>query len=323
MVEGKEVAPRRLLMIDDVHKLRRKQRSMLIEEITEGRPSIPVWLAERNIALGEQLLSQGTREGRDLRNYALEDLWTASRGQYQFTTFAQNVLDRRLDVQSEIPAGSFSQYLRGELQPGDVRDQISKGFEALRKAVEGYQDNPRYAEWVAAAELKLGNPRLESLRDLYGTRILLARDKLKRQMSLELAPLSAEELQERDNSQVGGAADIFLHEELGIPYYFGLDRLCVMATNNVEELLFLAAHLYDALRAKQILRKTELLLSPHEQEKLLKERASQKRNFIPKNHTEGSRAQRLLDSIGSYCRERTFIPNAPYAPGVTGIRLST
>lgn len=27
--------------------------------------------------------------------------------------------------------------------------------------------------------------------------------------------------------------------------------------------------------------------------------------------------------MGSYCRERTFLPNAPYAPGVTGVRLST
>jgi hypothetical protein len=96
-----------------------------------------------------------------------------------------------------------------------------------------------------------------------------------------------------------------------------------MATSNVEELLSLAATLYDGLRAKQILRRTELVLSPQEQEKLLKESAKRKRDFIPKNHTEGNRGQRLLDAIGSYCRERTFLPNAPYAPGVTGVRLST
>jgi hypothetical protein len=137
-------------------------------------------------------------------------------------------------------------------------------------------------------------------------------------MSLELTTLSAEELDHRDSAQVGGAADIFLHEELKVPYYFGLDRLCVMTTSNVEELLFLAAQLYDALRAKQILRKSELLLSPKEQEKLLKESASRKREFIPKNHTEGGRGQRLLDSIGSYCRERTFLPNAPYTPRCHG-----
>jgi hypothetical protein len=323
IVEGRPVATRRMLMIDDVHKLRKKQRSMLIEELTELRPNIPVWLAERNIALGDQLLAQGSREGRDVRHYALEDLWTTGRGQYQFATFAQNILDRRLDAQSEIPQGAFSQYLRSSLQPDDVREQLNRAFATLREDVSRYRSNPRYAEWVARAESSLSDVSLESLHDFYSTRILLARDVLKKQMSLELAPLAAEELDERDNSQVGGAADIFLHEELDIPYYFGVDRLCVMATSNVEELLFLAAKLYDALRAKQILRRTELLLSPKEQERLLKESASRKRQFIPKNHTEGGRGQRLLDAIGSYCRERTFLPNAPYAPGVTGVRLST
>lgn len=323
IVDGRPVAPRRLLMIDDVHKLRRKQRTMLIEELTELRPSIPVWLAERSIALGDELIAQGSREGRDVRQYLLEDMWTTGRGQYQFATFAQNILDRRLDAQSEIPPGAFSQYLRGSLQPSDVQEQIEKGFAALREDVSRYRNNPRYAEWIARAEENLADLSLESLHEFYSTRILLARDALKRQMSLELAPLPAEELDERDSSQIGGAVDIFLHEELKVPYYFGLDRLCVMATSNVEELLFLAAKFYDALRAKQIIRKGELLLSPKEQEKLLKESASRKRDFIPKNHTEGGRGQRLLDAIGAYCRERTFLPNAPYAPGVTGVRLST
>jgi len=320
--KGRPVAPRRLLMIDDVHKLRRKQRSLLMEELTEQRPSIPIWLAERTIALGNELIAQGTREGRDVRNYALEEIWSTGRGQYQFTAFAQNILDRRLDAQTEIPPGVFSQYLRSELHADDVREQIDRGFAILREDVERYRKNPRYAEWVTKAEENLANPSLESLREFYSTRILLSRDASKKQMSLDLAPLPVEVLDQRDNSQVGGAAEIFLHEELGISYYFGLERLCVMATNNVEELLFLAAKLYDALRAKQILRKGELVLLPKEQEKLLKENAAKKREFIPKNHTEGNRGQRLLDAIGSYCRERTFLPNAPYAPGVTGVRLS-
>ena len=318
--ENQEIIPRRMLMIDDLHRLRRKQRAMLIKEMAEIRPSIPVWLAERSIALGDQLLSQGTREGRDLRQYALEDLWTTGRG--QFSTFAQSILDRRLDAQNEIPSGPFEQYLRPNLRQQDVNEQIGRGLPSLQGDIARYTKNPRYTEWVGRAENNLANPRLESLQELFVTRILLARDENKRQMSLELAPLSTEELEERDSSQVSAAAEIFLHEELRIPYYYGIDRLCIMATNNVEELLSLAAALYDGLRAKQILRRPELLLSPQEQEKLLKEVAKRKRDFIPKNHTEGTRAQRLLDSIGSFCRDRTFIPNAPIAPGVTGIRLS-
>lgn len=321
-LRGVEVAPRRMLMIDDLHKLRRKQRMMLIEELTEIRPRIPVWLAERSIALGTELLSQGTREGRDLREYDLENLWSSGKGQYQFMAFAQNVLDRRLDAQSEIPPAVFSQYLRGSVQTEDIEPLVAKGLVTARAEVARYKGNPRYTDWVARAEENLAAANSESLQGLFTTRILLARDEFKRQMSLELAPLSTDELDQRDSSQVQAAAEIFLHEELKVPYYFGIERLCVLATSNVEELLALAAALYDGLRAKQILRRAELLLSPQEQERLLKEVARRKRDFIPKNHTEGTRAQRLLDAIGSYCRERTFLPNAPYAPGVTGVRLS-
>jgi hypothetical protein len=145
-VNGAEVAPRRMLMIDDLHKLRRKQRVMLIGELTEIRPRIPVWLAERSIALGAELLSQGTREGRDLREYNLDDLWSAGKGQHQFASFAQNILDRRLDAQSEIPPAVFSQYLRTTLQPEDIQHLIPRGLAISRDEVARYKGNPRYAE---------------------------------------------------------------------------------------------------------------------------------------------------------------------------------
>ncbi len=322
VVEGRTVAPRRLLMIDDLHTLRRKQRSLLIEELIDCRPAIPVWLAERNIALGDELLSQGAREGRDLREYALEEIWSTPRGQHQFVTFAQNILDRRLDTQNVIPTGPFAQYLRAQLEPEDIRGQVERGIEAFRREVERHRSNPRYSEWLEHADRLIQEADLASVRDLYVTRILLVRDEAKRQLTLELAPLSPEELEQRDSSQVQAAAEIFMNEELKVPYYFGLDRLCVMASSNVEELLWLAAAFYEALVAKQVLRKPELFLSPQEQEQLVKDVAKRKQAFIPKSHTEGTRAQRLLDSIGSYCRERTFLPNAPYAPGVTGVRLS-
>jgi hypothetical protein len=318
--EGCEVIPHRMLMVDDLHRLRRKQRKMLINELTETRPEIPVWLAERSIALGEELLSQGTREGRDLRHYDLEELWSGGRA--QFAAFAQNILDRRVAAQSEIPAGPFAQYIRPEVRSEDVDRQIGDAVRELRQGLARYSTNPRYAEWLARAQRSLNNASLESLEDLFTTRILLARDQSKRQMSLDLGPLPEGELEQRDSSSVQAAAEIFLHEELKLPYYFGIERLCAMATNNVEELLFLAAALFDGLRAKQILRRTELVLAPSEQEKHLKASAKRKRDFIPKSHTEGTRAQRLLDAVGAFCRERTFLPNAPYAPGVTGIRLS-
>ena len=113
IIDGKEIAPKRLLMIDDFQALRRQQRSLMMRELVALRPRIPVWLAERTIALGETFLAQGAREGRDLREYPLGEIWSAAQGRHLFMTFAQNILDRRLDYQNLLPQGTaFAQYLR-------------------------------------------------------------------------------------------------------------------------------------------------------------------------------------------------------------------
>jgi hypothetical protein len=321
IVDGRAVALRRLLMIDDVWKLRRKQRTLLVDELTVLRPAIPVWLAMRSSALGESLLSQGARDGRDLRAYTLEDMWGGTKGPHQFIAFAQSVLDRRMDLQTAVPGATFHQCLREQLEPAELRRYVELGIEAFTRATQQHQHNARYSQWLARAERKSSEPTLDMLLELYVTRILLSRDAAKKQMTLELT-LAPEEIDDRDSSQVRSAAELFLHEEVGLPYYYGLERLCVMATNNIEELLSLAATLYVGVQARQVLRKHGPELSPAEQEQLLSEAASHKLEFIPKTHTEGTRARRLLESIGSFCRERTFLPNAPYAPGVTGVRLS-
>ncbi len=319
--EGRSVGGKRLLMVDDMHKLRRKQRTLLVDELTVMRPSFPIWLAERTVALGTELLSQGAREGRDLREYNLDRMWSDAKGTNQFVSHAQNILDRRMKNQDAVPVGSFAQCLRDELVSSEVRDQVAKGIERFRSEVERHQSKQRYAHWLARADQYTADQNLESLLELYVTRILLVRDESKRQLSLDLT-LTEEELEDRDSSQVRNAAELFMHEELGIPYYFGFERLCVMATSNVEELLGLAAALYVGLQSKQVLRKSEPILSPLEQDKLLCDAAGRKREFIPKSHSEGTRAQRLLDSIGAFCYDQTFAPSAPYAPGVTGVRLS-
>lgn len=318
--DGQSVAPNRLLMIDDLQRLRRKQRDGLIDELTVQRPAIPVWLAMRTLVLGDSLLSQGAREGRDINVYSLEELWSGSKGIHQFSAFARNVLDRRMNRQDTV-TGSFSQHLREQLEPAEIQKFVQPGIDAYRAAISPHEKSPRYSEWLARAEKKSSEPTFDMLLELFMTRILVARDASKKQMSLELA-LPAEDIDDKDSSSLRGAAEIQLHDELGLPYYYGLEQLCVMATYNVEELLSMAAVLYEGIVASQILGKRSPDLSPFEQDKLLRETASRRLKFVPKQHTEGGRAQQLITSIGSFCRERTFLPNAPYAPGVTGVRLS-
>lgn len=322
MYDGKIVAPKRLLMIDDIQRLRKTQRALLIDEIVTLRPTIPVWLAARSIAFTDDFFSQGVREGRDIREYALEEMWGAGRNS-QFVTFAQNILDRRFALQTAVPGASFNQYLAENLTSRELEPAYGEARKKFEADTQSLRENIRYLDWMSAVETVPDILNLKSLVDLYTTRILIERDRASRQLSLQLMPLSTEELEDRDSSSTQGAAEIFLNYELKVPYYFGTERICTMATNNVEELLALAAALYDGMKAKQILRRqTDPHLLPREQEKRVRELATRRLEFIPRSHSEGTQAQRLLEAIGTFCKERTFRPNAPYAPGVTGVRLS-
>jgi hypothetical protein len=141
--EGRSVGGKRLLMVDDMHKLRRKQRALLVDELTVMRSSIPIWLAERTVALGTELLSQGAREGRDLREYNLDKMWSDAKGMNQFISYAQNILDRRMKNQDAVPVGSFTQCLRDELVSSEVRTQVAQGIERFRSEVERHQSKQR------------------------------------------------------------------------------------------------------------------------------------------------------------------------------------
>ncbi|MCC8432557.1 hypothetical protein LJ725_26605 [Reyranella aquatilis] len=315
----KQIEFGRLLLVDDVNKLRKRQRAFLLKELTDLRPSIPVWLAERTVVLGDELLAPGVREGREAHEYSLEDLWNS--GQSQFTSFAQNILDRRMNRQDVIPLGTFEQNLRGEIYPSEVKEAIAIGAQKILTSLRRHRSNAKYSGWLQRVDELSNVATLDALQDLYVARVLIERDERKRQLSLELTPLSDDELVERDSSQLQAAAEIMMREELGIPYYYGVERLCILANNNPNELLQLAAALFEKIKAKRILRK-EFALAPIEQDKTLHESARRRLEFVPRSHTEGTRAFALLNSIGAFCREKTFLPNAPYAPGVTGVRLS-
>lgn len=206
--DGRLVAPKRLLMIDDIQKLRKTQRALLIDEIVTLRPTVPVWLAGRSIAFADEFLSQGVREGRDIHHYSLEEMWGSGRTS-QFVLFAQNILDRRFALQSAVPGNSFSQYLAENLTTKEIEAAYREAREKFKIGTSKLRNNIRYSEWVNKAETVPENLNVSALVDLYATRILIARDEASRQLSLELTPLSTEELEDRDSSSTRGAAEIF------------------------------------------------------------------------------------------------------------------
>lgn len=321
MSNGEEFFPRRVLMIDDLQALRKKQRELLKRELLDLRPRQSIWLAQRTAALSdEEVLSLGAREGRDVQLHSIETL--VGSGRNGFATFAQNVLDRRFETQTLFPGSKFEQYLRSDISPKELEKPFRLAVEHYKKKTARFRGETQYQEWLSSADkiCEKDVPTIEDLRALYTTRILIARNENRRQLSF--VPLAAEELEERDKSSLQAAAEIFAHDEVGFPAYYGMEALCSMATNNIEELLGLAAALYDGLEANRMLRRADAMLTAKDQVRLLTDAAERKRYFISKSHSEGTRSKSLIDAVGSFCREKTFAPTAPYSPGVTGVRLS-
>jgi hypothetical protein len=94
-VDGQIVAPRTLVMLDDVHKLAPKQRQHLRDTLANSRTTAGIWLAERLQALSaEEMLAEGANAGRDYRKIiSMEEFWRANHKRFEQLVF--NISDRR------------------------------------------------------------------------------------------------------------------------------------------------------------------------------------------------------------------------------------
>jgi hypothetical protein len=127
----------------------------------------------------------------------------------------------------------------------------------------------------------------------------------------------------REAANLREAAELFLCSEYDLPYYFGEERLAQLAFANVDQFLAFGGDLFEELSgvsATSILR-SNVALSAQRQEELLSRAVKRMWDALGSGVEDGARVRSLLDGMGGYCAERTYLPNAPYAPSVTGLAL--
>jgi len=319
-LNGHPIVRRLLLMLDDVHRLTSNQRRFLFEEIISSRFPLTIWIAERLEALDvEELLSSGASSGRDYdRVVTIEDYWSSySR---RFEKVITNVADRRSRDAKDVEVGSFSECLQESLDGMEWKDQFQKGTEIVEGRVrELVTGSNKYNQWIKEREKFEGTPR-EIAIAWRSLQILIERDKRKAQQTLDFE-LEVEELEHREASSVKAAAELFFCQEFNIPYYYGLLRLAAMASSNIEQFLWLAGDLFEEV-VSAILLKQPGQLSPIDQERILKKTIKDKWEVLPQEIRHGTEVRMFLDSLGKFAKWETYKPNAPYAPGVTGIAIS-
>lgn len=320
--KGTQVANRTLLMLDDVHKLTSIQRKNLLDVLCDFRLPMGIWLAERLEALTpEELLSSGARTGREYAEpITLEEYWRVKKS-HQFEKTVANIADRRARLNPNVQIGSLEGCLQSSLDGHEWNEKYREAFEVISNRIdEETSATKKFDHWKAKMKSLEGTPR-ERANAIRSLEIMIARETAKAQKRLFDLPISLKVLVAQDNPSINAAAELFIAKEFKVPYYFGFYRLARLASSNIEQFLMMGGELFEEVISAALLKKP-LSLSPTRQEQILKKVAERRWNDIRKTVPNGGDVIRFLNSINHLCQIETFRPNAPYAPGVTGIAIS-
>jgi len=320
LVDGEPAAGRILLMLDDVHQLTVKQRRWLFDSIVTYRAPVAVWLAERLEALTvDELLSPGARAGRDYdKVIVIEEYWRGSRAS-RFERLTSSVADRRAQEAREVEITRFADCLQNSLDGDEWQERYAQALTSISDRVRRRTaDYHRFSAWIAECDGRTGTPR-EMLLAWRTLEILTERELRKTQLAFDLE-LDTGELQRRDASDVRAAAELFVSREFDLPYYYGLSRLALLASSNIDQFLWLAGDLFEECASAALLRQPTYL-TPNSQERILVKAIGRVWRELPQRVPYGTLVMRFLESIGNLSRAETMKPNAPYAPGVTGVAI--
>ena len=320
-IDGRPVAERVLLMMDDIHKLTSHQRSLLIQTVIDARSPVGVWIAERFEALSaKEMFSSGAAQGRDYGStIEIESFWRAK--PEKFERLAMKVADRRVDAASDTEVDSFRSCLQDSLS-GPQWDARFEGIAAdvAERVRQKHGTKERFREWIKIREQNSGTAR-ERATDWRGLEILIERELAKKQKGLfDQEPLGEEDLGERDDSSLANAAELFLAKEFKLPYYFGPDRISRLASLNIQQFLGLGSEIFEESSAAELLRKP-VALPAERQHSLMKSMAKQLWDEIPRKVRHGRELRQFIESVGKFAHWYTYRPTAPNDPGVTGTAI--
>ncbi|MGQ0552233.1 MAG: ORC-CDC6 family AAA ATPase [Planctomycetota bacterium] len=322
-VDSDAPTTRWVVLLDDVHKLSRDQRDAVCETFIEQRSRTTVWIAERLEALPQdEVLAAGALPGRDYDIINLEEAWR--RTPKRFEAAIATIADRRARMAADVATGetpsSFVALIDENLSAPELEPRVQSALTTVADRVRATAAHEsKYKEWVQAREDADGTP-YEQLIAWRALEILIERHRRKKQQSFDFA-LSREELEEKDDSSVKAAAELFVSRELSLPYYFGSSRLAYLGSFNVEQYLRLAGDLFEESLAKSLLRQSPTL-SPDRQQAILRGAAETRVRDLPRRAKNGRDVMTFLEAVGGFCRDVTYQPNAPYAPGVNGVAIS-
>ena len=322
LIAGRPVAARVLVMFDDVHKLASSQRQTLGRALGDMRGETATWIAERLEALKpDELLVAGSRNGRDYSENSptLEHYWR--KYSIRFERTVQAIADKRVREAQRDELDSFGSCVPSNLETPEIKSALAMAAAEVERAVKSdCIGNERFKHWLEAAETAEGSAHIRGVA-WQAIDILIEREKRKSQLAFDFA-LTPEELDKKNDSAVKAAAELFLADRFNLPYYFGFPRLALLASSNIEQFLAIASELFEEACSSATL-KQSFNLSVKRQHTILKKVA---KKWWEQDALTGlpskTEVRQFVEAIGKFAKKETYRPNAPYAPGVSGISIT-
>lgn len=328
-VQGEVHDLRFLLLFDDGHDLDPGQRALLLDALHDRELSLARWYTERFSAMESE---EVVGDGEPWRNNTLVELEREA-GRMGNTT-RRGGRTRRFekllaDIASRRARRGLSDYADEDREfvelldvaaSSEVDNRAEKAAQEIQSRIyEAARDFPdRYRKWFEDADELTGTDRATRWREL---EIIVSRDLSRPELGLFEVELTDEERKARSGSSIREAADLFLRREFGLPFYYGSTKLSTLSAENIEQYLNICAGLFDEMLVGVTLRQGATL--DHATQDAAINIASERFwSDIPARRRGGRGIQQLLRHIARMCRNETYRPNAPYAPGVTGTALS-
>jgi hypothetical protein len=304
-----------LFVLDDAHKLSSDQRKRLKKYLAEKRGSFSIWISERLEAL-EAIENLGSSLERDYNEINLEDFWR--RYPAKFEKIVRSISEKRANISTE-DVSSFQNYLSDNFNEESNKEELKRysnskidAFREISKFTNKFDDWIEYVSHLDISEYE----RAQAISEL---EILINRNIGKQQLSFEF-PLTIDELKHKNSYDVGVAANLFLANEIHLPYYFGFGLLAKSSSSNIEQFLTFSGGLFEEMISKKISGE-DLVLADSEQHNVLKDIANQKWKELRRIIPFQEQVINFLTSLGEFSKKETYKPNAPYSPGVNGFAI--
>lgn len=321
----KKLVLRPLIILDDAHSLHTDQFERLRRWLARRELKVARWVITRFDALTPRqvLLAPGLSSEREITYIKMQNDRGRKRDRDAFRKMAKDMSNRylrRMDSFNRRRITELSSLLATTPEPFSA----SK-LDRLRKHVDVVQRRTNVTP-LRRTELELKVD--EYLKGRAGEEVRLAcleivmeryLKRTKSQVSqLDLFSAGIDGFDPEPSKPIGvssgvvDGAEIHLLHQYERPYYFGIDALCDASSENAEQFLQLAGVLVNHLETK-LIRGRELTLTSGEQNKLLRDRATELVREWDFPHSRG--VQGLVDEIASQCVEKSLEPNASLEGG--------